>query len=155
MQRELNLSHIMASLAFSLYPLGFGLGPLVLAPISEVYGRNPMYLVSTVLFTCEFRCLWRLSEARLTSPLCRHICRHISVCYLPIALANNLPLICVFRFLSGVTGSVGSTMVGGTIADIWVAKDRGKAMAFFSIGAFAGTGFGLVFFGFVEQNLDW
>ncbi|KAK9894077.1 MFS general substrate transporter [Cystobasidium minutum MCA 4210] len=128
MQRELNLSHIMASLAFSLYPLGFGLGPLVLAPISEVYGRNPMYFVSTILFT---------------------------LCYLPIALANNLPLICVFRFLSGVTGSVGSTMVGGTIADIWVARERGKAMAFFSIGAFAGTGFGLVFFGYVEQNLDW
>lgn len=151
MQRELNLSHIMASLAFSLYPLGFGLGPLVLAPISEVYGRNPMYFVSTILFTCEFRCSWLLSKSKLNTPLCRYI----SVCYLPIALANNLPLICVFRFLSGVTGSVGSTMVGGTIADIWVAKDRGKAMAFFSIGAFAGTGFGLVFFGFVEQNLDW
>lgn len=57
MQRELNLSHIMASLAFSLYPLGFGLGPLVLAPISEVYGRNPMYFVSTILFTCEYSCL--------------------------------------------------------------------------------------------------
>lgn len=51
MQAELGLSHIMASLAFSLYPLGFGLGPLVLAPISEVYGRNPMYFVSTILFT--------------------------------------------------------------------------------------------------------
>jgi len=46
-------------------------------------------------------------------------------------------------------------MVGGTIADIWVAKERGKAMSFFSIGAFAGTGFGLVFFGYVEQNLGW
>lgn len=153
MQAELGLSHIMASLAFSLYPLGFGLGPLVLAPISEVYGRNPMYLVSTILFTRAYN-----SEESLEQYVINAELPHLSfftVCYLPIALANNLPLICVFRFLSGVTGSVGSTMVGGTIADIWVARERGKAMSFFSIGAFAGTGFGLVFFGYVEQNLGW
>lgn len=78
-----------------------------------------------------------------------------TVFYLPIALADNIALVCVFRFLSGVSGSVGSTMVGGTIADIWVARERGKAMAFFSIGAFAGTGLGLILFGYVEQNLGW
>ena len=53
MQQDLGISHFLASLALSIFALGFALGPLVLAPISEVYGRNPMYLSSTVLFTRE------------------------------------------------------------------------------------------------------
>ena len=60
--------------------------PLVLAPLSEVYGRNPMYLCSMVIFT---------------------------ILYLPLALSDSIAVIIVFRFLSGVSGSVGSTMVGG------------------------------------------
>lgn len=51
MMQDLGFSHIAISLAFSIYALGFGLGPLVLAPISEVYGRNTMYRASMVLFT--------------------------------------------------------------------------------------------------------
>lgn len=53
MQRDFGWSHIEVSLAFSVYALGFALGPLVLAPISEVYGRNPMYRWASVLFTCQ------------------------------------------------------------------------------------------------------
>lgn len=96
-----------------------------------------------------------------------------TILYLPLALSNSIVVICVFRFLSGVSGSVGSTMVGGTllrvitlvakmlkprpgtIADIWVAKERGKPMGVFSIGAFAGTGIGPMMFGFVTQEIGW
>lgn len=74
MQQELGISHIVAALSFSLYPLGFGMGkttspyrvcftlmvvrvgPLVLAPISEIYGRNSLYWSSTLLFTREYIC---------------------------------------------------------------------------------------------------
>lgn len=132
-QRDLGASHIVASLAFGLYPLGFGLGPLVLAPISEVYGRNPMYRWSTVLFTCQCFSV----HLSLVHYLCS--CALSPVFFLPIALSPSVALVCVFRFLQGVVGSVGSTMVGGTIADIWQAKERGKPMALFSIGAFLGT----------------
>lgn len=105
MQEDLGISHFLGSLAFGLYPLGFGVGPLgetlafwpgtftahalpsaVLAPLSEVYGRNPMYLCSMVAFT---------------------------LFYLPLALSRSIAVICVFRFLGGVAGSCGSTMVGG------------------------------------------
>lgn len=66
MQEELGISHIVASLAFSLYALGFGMGPLVLAPISEVYGRNPMYRWSTILFTRESDNLVTLDQANVS-----------------------------------------------------------------------------------------
>jgi MFS family permease len=33
--------------------------------------------------------------------------------------ANDMGLLLAFRFLQGCMGSTGSTMVGGTLADIW------------------------------------
>lgn len=38
---------------------------------------------------------------------------------------------------------------------IWVARERGKPMAIFSIGAFAGTGLGPAMFGYVAQTIGW
>ena len=39
MSAELDLSTTVAILGVSLYVLGFGLGPLVFAPLGELYGR--------------------------------------------------------------------------------------------------------------------
>lgn len=37
--------------------------------------------------------------------------------------AKSMALVLVFHFLQGGAGSVGSTMVGGTLADIWVTSE--------------------------------
>lgn len=37
--------------------------------------------------------------------------------------AKNIQTVIVGRFLQGAAGSTGSTMVGGTIADIWSPKE--------------------------------
>ena len=39
MSKELHMSQVLAILGVSLYVLGFGLGPLVFAPLGELYGR--------------------------------------------------------------------------------------------------------------------
>lgn len=59
------------------------------------------------------------------------------------------------RFLGGAFGSTGSTLVGGTLSDIWETKDRGLPMALFSVGAIFGTGIGPVWSGWVAQDLSW
>jgi hypothetical protein len=33
--------------------------------------------------------------------------------------AKNITTVLIFRFLSGAFGSVGATLVGGSLADIW------------------------------------
>jgi hypothetical protein len=38
-------------------------------------------------------------------------------------------MVLVFRFLQGGAGSVGATLVGGSIADVWAAHERGGKMA--------------------------
>lgn len=131
MERDLGITnHELSLLGIAIYPLGFALPPLVLAPLSEVFGRNPMYLVC-------------------------HLC--YTVLFLGLGFAKNIQTVIVLRFLQGAFGSTGSTMVGGTISDIWNSKERGKPMALFATGAIFGTGVGPVFAGWIEQNrkLEW
>lgn len=45
----------------------------------------------------------------------------------------------VARFISGCAGSTAVALVGGTIADVWRADERGTPMALFSFAAFGGT----------------
>lgn len=69
--------------------------------------------------------------------------------------APNIAAVIIGRFIAGCASSTGSTMVGGTIADIWVTSQRGKPMAMFSLAAFAGTGLGPTTLGYVAQNVGW
>uniref|UniRef100_V5EXJ7 Synaptic vesicle transporter SVOP and related transporter n=2 Tax=Kalmanozyma brasiliensis (strain GHG001) TaxID=1365824 RepID=V5EXJ7_KALBG len=131
MERDLGITdHELSLLGIAIYPLGFALPPLVLAPLSEVFGRNPMYLVC-------------------------HLC--YTVLFVGLGFANNTATVIILRFLQGGMGSTGSTMVGGTIADIWNSSERGQPMALFATAAIFGTGIGPVWAGWVEQNqrLGW
>ena len=112
----------------------------MLAPLSEIQGRNPIYFITSFLTTSTI-----LSS--LTN----------LVFFIPQALCQNIETMLVFRFLSGISASVGSTMVGGTIADIFENKDRGKPMNLFGVGALLGTGLGPFIAGFIYSNsrLGW
>src|ERR1700712_4523162 len=43
---EFHTSKEVVTLGLSLYVLGLGLGPMLLAPLSEFFGRRPIYLTS-------------------------------------------------------------------------------------------------------------
>ncbi len=128
MTAELNCSHELAVMALAGFPLGFGLGPLVLAPFSETYGRHRVYILSSILFT---------------------------IFLVPIARAQNVSTVIVFRIFLGIAGSSGSTLVGGTIADMFTDKDRGLALGIFSVCSLSGTGLGPTLMGWVELAWGW
>jgi hypothetical protein len=68
----------LAGFVVSVYILGFAFGPLFLAPLSEIYGRVPVYHACNVLFiSFTVAC----------------------------ALATNLNMLIGFRFLAGIWGS--------------------------------------------------
>ena len=50
MIRDLNCTQFQATLGLSVFALGFGIIPLVTAPLSEEFGRQPLYLASTFVF---------------------------------------------------------------------------------------------------------
>lgn len=102
---------LLASFVVSVYVLGFAVGPLFFAPLSEVYGRLPIY----------------------------HACNFLFLAFnIACALATSLPVLIGFRFMAGVFGSAPLTNGGGTISDLVTADKRGKAMSGFVMGPIIG-----------------
>ncbi|KAH9479810.1 MFS-type efflux pump MFS2 [Psilocybe cubensis] len=130
MMHDLNCTQFQATVGLSLYCLGFGIVPLVTSSLSEDFGRLPLYYVSFLGF----------------------LMMHVMV-----ALSHNVQTVIIARFLQGAFGSTGSTMVAGTVADLWSPAEIGLPMALYTLFAFVGNGVGAVFGGWVEQNhrLQW
>ncbi|KAL3957951.1 hypothetical protein ACCO45_008529 [Purpureocillium lilacinum] len=118
----------LASFCVSVYVLGYATGPMLFAPLSELYGRAIVYHGCNVGFVA-----------------------FIIAC----AKAPSLSALIVFRFLSGVFGSAPITNGGGTIADMIVQEKRGAAMASFAIGPLLGPIIGPVVGGVVSDALSW
>ncbi|KAK8088460.1 polyamine transporter [Apiospora hydei] len=127
-QAEFGASEEVTTLGLSLYVLGFALGPLLLAPLSELRGRRGVYLSS-----------W----------LC------VVLLQLGPALAPNMATVLVTRFLSGFAGSAPLTNTGGTVADLFARDDSGAAMAFYSLCSVLGPPSALPLTGYLAQNLGW
>ncbi|KAL7620550.1 hypothetical protein AAE478_009545 [Parahypoxylon ruwenzoriense] len=118
----------IAAFVVSVYVLGFAAGPMLFAPLSEIYGRVILY----------------------------HICNVGFVAFsVGCALAPTLNALIVFRFLAGVFGSVPITNGGGSIADMIAQEKRGGAMAVFSIGPLMGPIIGPVAGGFLTDAEGW
>ncbi|EWZ97444.1 hypothetical protein FOWG_01915 [Fusarium oxysporum f. sp. lycopersici MN25] len=121
-------SRELASFCVSVYVLGFAAGPMIFAPLSELYGRQVVY----------------------------HCCNAGFIVFvIACAKAPSLSSFIAFRFLSGTFGSTPITNGGGTIADMIVQEKRGAAMASFSIGPLLGPIIGPVVGGVVTDALGW
>jgi hypothetical protein len=105
-QSDLGLeSDTIASFIVSIFILGYAVGPLVISPLSEVYGRRPLYHVNNVLFTC-----WNVGAA----------------------LAPTWGAVLAFRLLAGLAGSCSVTIGSGSIADCVRKERRGLVTTIFS-----------------------
>lgn len=114
-QNDLNSSREVALLSVTVFVLGFGLGPMVFAPLSEVVGRKVVYAVTlagAVIFI------------------------------IPCAVAKNIETLLVCRLIDGIAFSAPMTLVGGTLADLWRTEERGVPMAAFSAAPFIGPAIG-------------
>ena len=99
-------------LGVTTYLFGLALGPLVLAPLSEVYGRRPVYIVSLLLF---------------------------SIFLIPSAMAQNFETILVTRFLAAFVGSVVMSGAPGTLNDICDDETRTRYLSIWILGAVNGV----------------
>ena len=118
----------LAGFVVSVYVLGYAFGPLIIAPLSELYGRLPVYHVSNILFV---------------------------VFTVACAVASNLNMLIGFRFLQGTFGSTPLTIGGGTIADMIVQEKRGAVMAIWALGPLMGPVIGPVAGGYLSQGKGW
>ncbi|PPJ59149.1 hypothetical protein CBER1_03062 [Cercospora berteroae] len=118
----------IGSFAVSIYILGYAIGPLILAPLSEIYGRLPVYHANSILFT-----IWNLA----------------------CALSPNIGALLAFRFLGGLAGSSPVTIGNGSIADCVRKEKRGKVTAIFTAGPLLGPVVGPIAGGFLGEAAGW
>lgn len=86
---EFNTTSEIINLTVTCFVIGFGIGPLFFAPLSEVVGRKPIYCIS-IFFYFIFT--------------------------LPAALAKNAATLVVSRQIAGLAASAPMCNVGGRYA---------------------------------------
>ncbi|OAP64666.1 hypothetical protein AYL99_00638 [Fonsecaea erecta] len=118
----------VATLGVSLFVLGFAIGPLLWAPLSELYGRQ-------VLFFGTYAVLTAFNAGA--------------------AGANSIAGLIVMRFLAGTFGASPLTNAGGVIADMFPANQRGLGMSIFAAAPFLGPTIGPVVGGFIAETVGW
>ncbi|KAJ5161693.1 hypothetical protein N7492_007085 [Penicillium capsulatum] len=127
-QAEFHIGSEVATLGVSLFVLGFAIGPLLWAPLSELYGRQ-------ILFISTYAGLTAFNAGTAGSQ-------------------NSWTLI-ILRFFAGAIGSSPLTNAGGVIADMFPAKQRGVAMSLFAAAPFLGPVLGPIIGGFLGMNAGW
>lgn len=109
--------------------LSYAVGPLVVAPLSELYGRLPVYHVCTFFFL---------------------------VFTIACGVSTSLPMIIVMRFLAGLAGSCPLTVGSGTIADCFRQEERGFVMSAWTSPILLGPTLGPIVGGYVSaSSLGW
>jgi MFS family permease len=71
------------------------------------------------------------------------------------ALSQNTAQLAIFRFLSGLGGSAPLAIGAGVLADMWEAKERGKAVAVFSAGPPIAPTIAPIIAGFICLRTTW
>ncbi|RMJ18754.1 hypothetical protein BHE90_014588 [Fusarium euwallaceae] len=116
------------TLGLTTYLLGLAVGSLIVAPLSELYGRQMVYLVCLSI--------WALL-------------------ILPCALATSLTEIIVVRFFGALFGAAMISNSPGSIVDISDPEYLAAAMSMWSIAPLNGPSTGPIIGGFVYQYLGW
>lgn len=128
--KKFHIGREVATLATSLYVLGFAWGPILWGPLSEIYGRKGVFVPATLGYTC-------FSYA--------------------VATAENVQTIMICRFFCGFFGASSMVLSSATIADLFSSEFRGRAMAPFGMSVCGGPTLAPIISGFTAKNshLSW
>lgn len=124
----LDISDEVTVLNISLYVLGFAVGPLLWAPISEVFGRKISMLPALfcgALFT------------------------------IGAAVSQNAQTLFITRFFGGVFGSASVSNVSAALGDFWSREARGTAVSFYAIMVVGGPTLSPVLGAALTVTLNW
>ncbi|KAK4174776.1 major facilitator superfamily domain-containing protein [Triangularia setosa] len=126
--RYFQVTPTMATLGISLFVFGFAIGPLLWAPLSEFYGRQPIFALTYMA---------------------------LMVFCAGAAGADTIETLVILRFFAGAFGSSPLTNSGGVVADMFDVNERGAAAGVFAMAPFLGPSIGPIVGGFVGESLGW
>lgn len=112
----------------TIYLLGYTFGPIVIAPLSEIYGRAIMYKIFIWVFL---------------------------IFNVACAVPPNVGALVVFRLFAGIAGSCPVTLGTGSIADTIPSEKRAGAMGAYVVGAVLGPSIGPIIGGYLVPAAGW
>ena len=125
---DFDASSELFAAGISLFVLGFAVGPPLWGPLSELYGRRPLFIV-TIGFMVAF--------------------------VGATAGCENTASLLVLRFLGGTFGASPLTNAGGVIADIFPISQLAFASSIFAAAPFLGPMLGPIIGSFVSITVGW
>ncbi|KAL4969624.1 MFS transporter [Aspergillus stella-maris] len=128
LESDFQITKLVGLLGVFTYLLGMAFGAVVFAPLSEIVGRRPIYLICMSLFL---------------------------IMVLPSALAHNIETILISRFFGGFFGSAIMVNSPASVNDVVSDYHRPLALGIWSIGPNNGPVYGPIIGGFVFEYLGW
>jgi multidrug resistance protein len=127
-QKSFGISNSEGILGVTTYLIGMAVGSVILAPLSEMYGRRPIYVAALGGFV---------------------------IFVIPCAVAKNIETILIARFFGAFCAAAMISNAPGTVNDIVDEEHRALAFSIWSIGPMNGPVIGPVVGGFVYEYLGW
>jgi len=128
MMLDLHVSFEVSLVGYIMYILGLGIGAIFWGPISEVYGRKIVYVVSM--------------------PIC-------AIFVMFTGISNNITGVILSRLFAGIFGIGPISAAPGTITDIYCKEQIALPSAIFVLTPFLGPAFGPVLAAYVVPWKNW
>ncbi|CAK7267758.1 hypothetical protein SEPCBS57363_002753 [Sporothrix epigloea] len=125
---EFHTTGSIVNISNALYLLSMGLSPIFWGPLSEVYGRRWITIITSCLFFC---------------------------CTVGTALAPNLAAFFIFRVLSAFQGTAFILVGSAAVGDIYRPTERATAMGWFLSGTLIGPALGPFIGGIIVTYKSW
>ncbi|TVY84239.1 putative efflux pump mfs2 [Lachnellula suecica] len=126
--KKLDMNSAEAAMALSIYLLATAFGPLVIGPLSEIYGRKRVLHASNVWFL-----VWNIA----------------------CGFATTKGLLIAARFLAGFGASAVYSLAGGVLGDVWRPEQRGRSLSIYLVIPLLGAAVGPIIGGFMAARTTW
>lgn len=126
--RELRMSDIEAVMSMSVFLLATAFGPLLIGPLSEMYGRKPVLHTTNIWFL-----IWNIVGG----------------------FAHNKDVLLASRFLAGFGASAIYALSGGVLGDVWRPEQRGRSLGLYVLIPLLGAAVGPIIGGFIVEGTTW
>lgn len=137
---------VVSELTLSTFVLAYAVGPLVLGPLSEIYGRK-MILQMTNLFYIIFNIACGVSQSTGQMIAFRFLA----------GLGGSAPLAVCQSLRKAKQRSNGyeSQIGGAVLGDCFNSEQRGKALAIYGLAPLLGPAIGPIAGGFIAEKTTW
>lgn len=116
------------SLTTGLYMLGLGLGSIVVSPTAILYGKRPLYLISSILFIAAS--IW-------------------------CAVSSSFTSMVLGRILQGISVSPVECLPSATISEIYFLHERAYRIGIYSLLLLSGKNLVPLVSAVIIQSLSW